>query len=333
MDRRLALRFAAVAALGTIGLGHGGPAFAQSEMVLKATDVHPLGYPTVEAVVWMGEELEKRTDGRLSVEMYPSMQLGGEKEMIEQAQVGAVAFARISVGPMGPLVPELNVFNLPFLFRDAAHMEAVIDGPIGDELLQKVTDHPTAGLVGLCWMNAGTRNVYNSQHPVRTREDLQGLKIRMMGNPIFVDTMNAMGGNGVSMGFDQLINGLQTGVVDGAENNYPTYASGQHYRYAKYYSRTEHLMIPEILVFSKRIWEELSPEDQELIMSLAKEAQQRQRELWYAEEEKALADMKANGVEVIEIADKQPFVDAVQPVWEKHAADLSELIERIQAVQ
>ena len=227
-------------------------------MVLKAADVHPFGYPTVEAVEWMGEELEKQTDGRLSVEIYPSMQLGGEKEMIEQAQVGALAMARISVGPMGPLVPELNVFNLPFLFRDAAHMEAVIDGPIGDELLQKLTDHPTAGLIGLCWMNAGTRNVYNSQRPVRSIEDLEGLKIRMMGNPIFVDTMNAMGGNGISMGFDQLINGLQTGVVDGAENNYPTYVSGQHYRYAPYYSRTEHLMIPEILVFSKRVWEELS---------------------------------------------------------------------------
>jgi TRAP-type C4-dicarboxylate transport system substrate-binding protein len=145
--------------------------------------------------------------------------------------------------------------------------------------------------------------------------------------------MNAMGGNGVSMGFDQLINGLQTGVVDGAENNYPTYASGQHYRYAKYYSRTEHLMIPEILVFSKRIWEGLSQDDRDLIMSLAKEAQQRQRELWYAEEEKALADMKANGVEVIDVEDKEAFREAVQPVWEKHAADLSELIERIQAVQ
>ena len=333
MDRRLALRFAAVAALGTVGLGYGGPALAQSEMVLKSADVHPLGYPTVEAVKWMGEQLEQQTDGRLSVEIYPSMQLGGEKEMIEQAQVGALAMARVSVGPMGPLVPELNVFNLPYLFRDAAHMEAVIDGPIGDELLQKVTDHPTAGLVGLCWMNAGTRNVYNSKHPVRSMADLQGLKIRMMGNPIFVDTMNAMGGNGVSMGFDQLINGLQTGVVDGAENNYPTYSSGQHYRYAKYYSRTEHLMIPEILVFSKRQWEQLSKEDQDLIMSLAKEAQQRQRELWYEMEEKALADMQANGVEVIEVEDKEALRDAVRPVWDKHGAQYAELIERIQAVQ
>jgi tripartite ATP-independent transporter DctP family solute receptor len=333
MDRRSAVCSAAIAALGTIWLGLAGPALAQEQMVLKSADVHPFGYPTVEAVKWMGEELQKQTDGRLSIQIYPSMQLGGEKEMIEQAQVGALAMARISVGPMGPLVPELNVFNLPFMFRDAAHMEAVIDGPIGDELLQKLSDHPTAALIGLCWMNAGTRNVYNSQRPVRSAEDLKGLKIRMMGNPIFVDTMNAMGGNGISMGFDQLINGLQTGVVDGAENNYPTYASGQHYRYAPYYSRTEHLMIPEILVFSKRVWEELVEEDRDLIMRLAKEAQQRQRELWYAEEEKALADMKANGVEVVEIEDKEVFRDAVQPVWDKHGAQFADLIERIQAVQ
>jgi tripartite ATP-independent transporter DctP family solute receptor len=333
MDRRSAMCSATAAALGAIALGLAGPALAQSEMVLKSADVRPFGYPTVEAVKWMGEELQKQTDGRLSIEIFPSMQLGGEKEMIEQAQVGALAMARISVGPMGPLVPELNVFNLPYLFRDAAHMEAVIDGPIGDELLQRLTDHPTAGLVGLCWMNAGTRNVYNSQRPIHSAEDLKGLKIRMMGNPIFVDTMNAMGGNGVSMGFDQLINALQTGVVDGAENNYPSYATGQHYRYAKYYSRTEHLMIPEILVFSKRVWEGLSPEDQDLIMRLAKEAQQRQRQLWYAEEEKALADMKAHGVEVVEVADKEALRESVKPVWDKHGGQLRDLVERIQAVQ
>ncbi|HEX5866978.1 MAG TPA: TRAP transporter substrate-binding protein, partial [Beijerinckiaceae bacterium] len=262
-------------------------AFAQAKMVLKATDVHPLGYPTVEAVERMGKKLEAATNGRLSVQMYPSMQLGGEKEMIEQAQVGALAMARISVGPMGPLVPELNVFNLPFMFRDAAHMEKVIDGEIGDELMRKLSDHPTAGLIGLAWMNAGTRNVYNAKKPIRSIDDLKGLKIRMMGNPIFVDTMNSLGGNGVSMGFDQLINAMQTGVVDGAENNYPTYTSGQHYRYAKYFSLTEHLMIPEILVFSKRVWNTLSKEDQDLIMRLAKEAQQEQRKLWYEMEEKA----------------------------------------------
>jgi tripartite ATP-independent transporter DctP family solute receptor len=261
------------------------------------------------------------------------MQLGGEKEMIEQAQVGAIAFARISVGPMGPLVPEFNVFNLPFIFRDTAHMEKVIDGEIGDELLKKLSDHPSSNLIGLCWMNSGTRNVYNSKRPIHSMEDLKGLKIRMMGNPIFVDTMNALGGNGVSMGFDQLINAMQTGVVDGAENNYPTYASGQHYRYAKYYSETEHLMIPEILVFSKRIWNTLSKEDQALIMKFSKEAQQEQRKLWYAREKEAIEDMKKNGVEIIKIADKKPFQDAMKPVWEKHASQHAAIIKRVQDVK
>ena len=157
MKRRDVLRLTgaglAAGALYAPGLG---TAFAQSKMVLKATDVHPLGYPTVEAVERMGKKLEAATNGRLSIQMYPSMQLGGEKEMIEQAQVGALAIARISVGPMGPLVPELNVFNLPFMFRDNAHMEKVIDGEIGQEMLKKLSDHPTAGLIGLCWMNGGT---------------------------------------------------------------------------------------------------------------------------------------------------------------------------------
>ena len=282
MDRRSVLKLG----LGGLAFGAAGApaAFGQAKMVLKATDVHPLGYPTVEAVVRMGKKLEDASQGRISIQMYPSMQLGGEKEMIEQAQLGALQIARISVGPMGPIVPELNVFNLPFMFRDSAHMEKVIDGEIGAEMLKKLTDHPTAGLIGLCWMNAGTRNVYNSKHPINKVEDLKGLKIRMMGNPVFVDTMNSLGGNGVAMGFDQLVNAMQTGVVDGAENNEPSYESGQHYRYAKFYSRTGHLMIPEILVYSKKSWEALSKDDQALITKAAKEAQQEQRTLWYERE-------------------------------------------------
>ena len=332
MDRRRFVRLGGAVALA-LGAGLNRPAGAQQKLVLKATDVHPLGYPTVEAVVRMGKKLEAATSGRLSVQMFPSMQLGGEKEMIEQAQVGALAMARISVGPMGPIVPELNVFNLPFMFRDNAHMEKVIDGEIGDEMLKKLTDHPTAGLIGLCWMNAGTRNVYNSRKPVRGIEDLKGLKIRMMGNPVFVDTMNALGGNGVSMGFDQLINAMQTGVVDGAENNYPTYASGQHYRYAKYYSETGHLMIPEILVFSKRVWQSLSKDDQALITKLAKEAQQEQRKLWYEMEAKSIKDIEAAGIEIVKIDNKEPFKAAVKPVWDKHGARFNALIQRIQDVK
>ena len=157
MKRRDVIQAGAAAALASAAPLRS--VFAQQKTVWKAADVHPLGYPTVEAVVRMGKKIETATGGRISLQMYPLMQLGGEKEMIEQAQLGALQLARISVGPMGPVVDELNVFNLPFMFRDDAHMEQVIDGPIGDELLKKLSDHPTAGLIGLCWMNAGTRNV------------------------------------------------------------------------------------------------------------------------------------------------------------------------------
>jgi len=234
---------------------------------------------------------------------------------------------------MGPIVPELNVFNLPFMFRDNAHMEKVIDGPIGDELMKKLSDHPTAGLVGIAWMNAGTRNVYNSKKPIKSVEDLKGLKIRMMGNPVFVDTMNSLGGNGVAMGFDQLINAMQTGVVDGAENNEPSYVSGQHYRYAKYYSKTGHLMIPEILVFSKKSWDGLSKDDQALIRKLAKEAQMDERKLWYEKEKASIEEMKKAGVETNDVTDKKPFQAAVKPVWDKYGAAHTALIQRIQDVK
>ena len=331
MNRRTILQLGAATAF--LAAGFSAPAFAQQKLVLKATDVHPLGYPTVEAVVRLGKKLEAATNGRLSVQMFPAMQLGGEKEMIEQAQVGALAFARISVGPMGPLVPELNVFNLPFMFRNVAHAEKVMDGPIGDEMLKKLSDHPTANLIGICWMSGGSRNVYNSKKPIKTVNDLKGLKIRMMGNPVFVDTMNSLGGNGVAMGYDQLINALQTGVVDGAENNEPSYESGQHYRYAKYYSNTGHLIIPEILVFSKKIWQTLSKEDQALIMKLGKEAQLEQRKLWAEREKASLEAMKKAGAEINEVADKKPFQAAVKPVWDKYGSQHQALIQRIQDVK
>jgi tripartite ATP-independent transporter DctP family solute receptor len=233
---------------------------------------------------------------------------------------------------MGPIVPELNVFNLPFMFRDDQHMEKVIDGPIGVEMLKKLSDSK-ANLIGLCWMNAGTRNVYNSKKPIKSVEDLKGLKIRMMGNPVFVDTMNSLGGNGVAMGFDQLINAMQTGVVDGAENNYPTYESGQHYRYAKYYSKTGHLMIPEILVFSKKIWEGLSKDDQALIMKVAGEAQQEERKLWYDREKESLKKIIEAGAQVNDVGDKAAFQAAVKPVWDKYGANHTALIKRIQDVK
>ena len=308
------------------------PALAQ-KTVLKAADVHPLGYPTVEAVVQMGKKLEKATNGRVSIQMYPSMQLGGEKEMIEQAQVGALQIARVSTGPVGAVVDNLNVFNLPFVFRDTNHMRAVIDGPIGDRLLKEITDNPKTGLIGLAWMDSGARSFYNKQKDIKTVADLKGLKFRMMGNPIFVDTANALGANGVAMGMDQVMNALQTGVVDGAENNAPSYDSFGHVPVAKHYSLTEHLIIPEILVYSRKSFDAMSKEDQALIMKFGKETQLEQRKLWDERVELSMKKIKAAGIEVITIADKKPFQDAVKPVWDKYGAKYADLVKQIQATK
>lgn len=329
MQNRRALLSAGVVAAAVM---LAGPALAQ-KAVLKAADVHPLGYPTVEAVVQMGKKLEKATNGRLSIQMYPSMQLGGEKEMIEQAQIGALQIARVSVGPVGSVVDNLNVFNLPFVFRDTNHMRAVIDGPIGDRLLKEITDNPKSGLIGLAWMDSGARSFYNKSKDIKSVEDLKGLKFRMMGNPIFVDTANALGANGVAMGMDQVMNALQTGVVDGAENNPPSYDSFGHVPVAKHYTLTEHLIIPEILVFSRKSFDAMSKEDQALIMKFGKETQLEQRKLWDERTKVAMDKIKAAGVNVITIADKKPFQDAVKPVWDKYGAKYAELVKQIQATK
>ena len=334
IDRHNAL-CAAVATTFFIAVGAlpAGPAMAQQKMVMKASDVHPAGYPTVVAVENMGKKLDKATNGRLSIQMYPSMQLGGEKEAIEQAQVGAIQFARVSVGALGPVIDELNVFNMPYLFRDTKHMQKVIDGPIGQELMDKVTNNPTAGLVALAWMDAGARSLYDTKKPIKTLADLKGMKFRVMGNPMFVDMMNSLGGNGVSMGYDQVFSALQTGVVDGAENNPPSFVFDNHYQVAKFYTVDEHLIVPEMVVFSKKTWDTLSKEDQALLVKFGREAQAEERVLWAVYEKEAMDKARAAGITITEIADKKPFQDAVKPVWDKYGPKYADMIKRVQAVQ
>jgi tripartite ATP-independent transporter DctP family solute receptor len=298
---------------------------------MKAADVHPAGYPTVVAVENMGKRLDAATQGRIKFQMFPGSVLGDEKSMIEQTQVGAIQVARISLGPMGPVVPEVNVFNMPFVFRNIAHMRAVIDGPIGQELLDKISASP-AKLVGLAWMDGGSRSLYTKK-PVRKPEDLKGQKIRMMGNPLFVDTMNAMGGNGIAMGYGEVFTAIQTGVIDGAENNPPSLYTANHFKAgAKYYTQTNHLIIPEILVMSKVTWDKLSPADQAAVKKAAREAQLEQRQLW----DKAVADytgkLKAEGVEFIEM-DNKAFFDATAPVRAKYGANYADLMKRIAEVK
>ena len=317
---------AALASLAALPLA----AVAQS-MTLKAADVHPPGYPNVVAIEHMGQKLEAATNGRLKLKMFPGGVLGGEKEMIEQTQVGAIDILRTSLGPIGPVVPDVNVFNMPFVFRNEAHMRKVIDGPIGDEMLAKITASP-AKLVALGWMDGGSRSLYTKK-PVRSAADLHGQKIRMMGNPLFVDTMNAMGGNGISMGYGEVFSALQTGVVDGAENNPPSYFTSNHYNTgAKYYTQTNHLIIPEIFVMSKATWDKLTPADQALVKKFAREAQFEQRSLWYKSVAEYTAKLKASGVEFIQM-DNKPFYDATAPVRAKYGAAYADLIKRIEATR
>jgi tripartite ATP-independent transporter DctP family solute receptor len=307
------------------------PPAVMAQTVLKVSDVQPAGYPNVVALENMGKKLEAATNGKYKFQMFPGGVLGSEKEMIEQAQIGALQIARISLGPMGPVVPEVNVFNLPFLFRDEAHMRAVIDGPIGKEILDKIT-HSSARLVGLGWMDSGSRSMY-TKNPINSPADLKGQKIRVMGNPMFIEMMNAMGGNGISMGHTDTYSALQTGVVDGAENNPPTFfASNQYTAGPKYYSQTTHLIIPEIFVMSKTAWDKMSKDEQALMMKLSREAQMEQRALWDKSVGEYTAKLKAYGIQFVTV-DKKPFYDATAPMRAKYGAQYADLIKRIEAVK
>ncbi|MBR7198246.1 C4-dicarboxylate ABC transporter [Pseudomonas sp. CFBP13508] len=303
---------------------------AQAEMKLKFADIHPAGYPTVVAEKSMGDTLTKETNGELTFQYFPGGVLGSEKEVIEQMQVGAVQLSRVSLGIVGPVVPDVNVFNMPFIFRDQQHMRNVIDGPVGDEILDKITNSEF-GLVALAWMDGGTRNIYTKK-PVRKLEDLKGMKIRVQGNPMFIDMMNAMGGNGIAMDTGEIFSALQTGVIDGAENNPPTLLEHNHFQNAKFYSLTGHLILPEPIVMSKITWEKLTPDQQKMVKTAAKAAQAEERVLWDKKSAASEEKLKAAGVEFITV-DKKPFYDATAPVREKYGAKYADLIKKIEAVQ
>lgn len=317
-------------AVAAVTLSASFAASAQN-IVLKSSDTHPEGYPTVVAVENMGKKLEAATNGRMKIQMFSGGVLGEEKAVVEQVQIGAIQMARISLGVVGPVVNEVNVFNMPFVFRGIEHMRHVIDGPIGDELLKKVTDS-SARLVALGWMDGGSRSLYTKK-PIHTPADLKGMKIRMMGNPLFVDTMNAMGGNGIAMGYGEVFGALQTGVIDGAENNPPSFFTSNHFTAgAKYYEQTNHLIIPELLVMSKVTWGKLNPADQALVKKLAREAQMDQRVLWDKSVADYTAKLKAAGIEFIPV-DQKLFYDATAPVRAKYGADFADLMKRIDATK
>lgn len=306
------------------------PVTSATALEIKSSDVHPMGYPTTDAIEYMGELLNTWTSGRISVKIFHSMQLGGEKEALEQVQLGALEMTRVSVGVVGPIVEDFNAFNLPYFFRSVDHMHKVVDGEIGTDLLNKLE---AGGLIGLGYMDAGSRSFYNNVRPIKSIDDVKGLKIRVMQNPIFIEMVNSMGGNGLPIAFNELYTAMQTGVVDGAENNPPSYESGKHYEVAKYYTLTEHLMVPEIFVFSKKVWDTLPALDQQLIRKASALAVQRQRDLWAAREQASLDKLRGQGYEIITDVDKTPFIEATAPVREQFGEKFSDLIQRAAAVK
>ncbi|WP_244544712.1 TRAP transporter substrate-binding protein [Cohaesibacter marisflavi] len=300
------------------------------EITLKSSDTHPDGYPTVEAVKYMGELLKERTDGRICVEVFHSAQLGEEKDSIEQTKFGVIDLNRVSTGPFNNIVEETKVVSLPYIFKSVDHMHRVVDGPIGEDILK---GFESEGFIGLTYYDGGARSFYNSVKPIKSIDDLKGMKIRVMQSDIFVDMMSALGANATPLAYGEVYSSIQTGVIDGAENNWPSFESSGHFEVAPNYTLDQHLIVPEVLVMSKISWDKLSPEDQALVKQAAKDSTPKMRELWAAREKVSEEKVREAGVNVITEIDKQPFMDAMDSVYEKHVTSdkLKDLVKRIRA--
>jgi tripartite ATP-independent transporter DctP family solute receptor len=317
---------AATFAFGSLLVG-----IANAETVLRSADTHPDGYPTVDAVKYMGDLIKERTKGAYAIEVYHSAQLGEEKDTIEQTQAGVLDLNRVSMGPFNGIVPETAVPSLPYIFRSVEHMRHVMDGPIGEQILKAFEAH---NLVGLAFYDSGARSFYNTKKDITSIADLKGMKFRVIQSDVFVDMVNALGANATPMAYGEVYSALETGVIDGAENNWPSFESAKHFEVAKHYTLDQHQIVPEVLVMSKASWDKLSPGDQAIVRQAAKDSVVKMRELWDAQEKKSRDIVEKAGVKVSEI-DKQPLIDAMKPVYEKYLStpELKDLAARIQATE
>jgi tripartite ATP-independent transporter DctP family solute receptor len=280
----------------------------------------------------MGKLLSEQTKGRLGVRVYASGSLGAEKDNIEQLKIGGLDMMRVHIGALNSVVPETMVTALPFVFRSTEHMRHVLDGPIGDEILAAME---AQGLVGLAFYDSGSRSFYSAKKPIRSLADMKGLKIRVPQSDLFVSMIEVLHANPTPMPLGEVYTALKTGIVDAAENNWPAYESSRHFEAAKYFNLSEHSLAPDVLVFSKKIWDKLPKEDQALVRKAAKDSVPFMRKLWDAREIASRKLVEAAGVQTITIANKQEFVDAMQPVYAKFAntAKLKDLVKRIQETQ
>ena len=299
-------------------------------IVLRLAETHPADYPTTLGDQRFADLVKERSKGRIVVEVYPGSQLGQERAVIEQVQFGAIDFTRVSISPLASFVPVFNALQLPYLYRSEDHMWKVLLGPIGKELFASLEP---SGFIGIGWFEPGARNFYNSKRPVSKPEDLKGLKIRVQESELMVGMVQGLGTVATPMPYGEVYSGLQTGVIDGAENNWPSYESTSHYEVAKFYTLDEHTRVPEIIIGSKISLSKLSAKDLELIKQAALDAIPYQRKLWAEREKASEAKVRAAGNTITVIADKAPWQAAMKPLYDKQPAAIRYLVQRISEVK
>jgi tripartite ATP-independent transporter DctP family solute receptor len=292
-----------------------GVAQAQAR-TLRAADVQPADYPTVKAMQSMADEFAQMTNNKYTVKIFANGVLGSEKDTIEQLKLGALDFLRINTGTLNTICPAMMIPVLPFVFKDIAHMQSILDSPLGDELL---SDCDSQGMVGLAFYDSGARSFYTKK-PIKSMADLKGLKIRVQQSDVWVAMMRAIGANATPMPYGEIFTGLKTGLIDGAENNLPSYESTHHYEVAKYYTLSEHSMAPEAVLISKAVYDKFTPEEQQALRKSAKDSVPTMRKLWTDMEHKSQATVEAAGAAISPI-DKAQFQAAMQPVYDQFVTD------------
>jgi tripartite ATP-independent transporter DctP family solute receptor len=298
----------------------------------RAADSQNEDYPTVQALRYMGRMVAERSGGRHQIRVFHSRQLGEEKETIEQTRAGAIDLNRSNVALIGTFVPAMNVLAMPFLFRSIEHLQKVLDGPIGSEILGSFEPY---GFVGLAFYDSGARSIYNSVRPVQSIADMKGLRLRVQQSELMSDMIKALGAQPIELPYGQVLTGLATKLIDGAENNWPSFVTTDHYKYAGYYTLTEHTMSPEVLVMSQKAWQSLSAEDRTIFREAAIRSSQFMREKWKDLEEQSRLKAKAAGVTIVTDFDRKPFEAAMAGIYAKAQRDpaAAELIERIRKVE
>lgn len=296
----------------------------------KGWNIHVAGYPNTIALDKFAELVSEKSGGKMQIKMYHAGTLGSQPDAIEQVRMGGLEIANFSLGPMGPIVPEANVVSLPFIFKDPDHAFRVLEGKAGDMINEGMAKK---GLISLAWYDGGSRSFYNSKKPIQTPADVSGMKIRVMNNDLYSGMISALGGNPSPMAFSEVYQSLKTGVVDGAENNWPSYESTGHYEVAPFYSLSQHLIIPETLCINADVWKKLSADDQKILKEAAQESALLQRKLWKERAKASEAKVMAGGVKFNTIPDKSAFQAAMKPVYDKFLADnpaLKPLVKMIQ---